>query len=499
MKRNGFTLIELLAVIVITGLIIAITTPKVLEILETSKRETFKLDVAGVVRNLDNQIYNLEIKGQNYQGVYTLENGIIKEVNNFNYSIDRNYNGTITITDNKEIAVAIHSDKFCATKGIGDSNYNILEYKGGICLIPTPESCFVFDGSTGTIKDYLFDMGYLNAPSTAFTNCGFDPVIPEKIGGVSVEVIGTNAFSKGRMNGDPIGSVILPNTLKVIEEKAFRRTNLEKIVIPNGVERIENYAFYENKLTELVIPDSCLYIGEKTFAGNQIENITLPEFLFLGNGVFNDNYLPDNQAFIYKRDSDGIIDNSTLISYGGLKREDVTIPNNVTSIGNLTFNDIGLLSVTIPPSVETIGDSAFLWNQLTNLTIPNSVTNIGMSTFSDNLLTSVIIPSSVISIGEAAFEGNILESISLPNSMTNIGPYAFSNNYLTSVNVPSSVASIGLSAFNKNDFSNWTLTSISYNGTTAHDWNNIINGLEGTPFITGTVISPYGDVTISAN
>ena len=101
--------------------------------------------------------------------------------------------------------------------------------------------------------------------------------------------------------------------------------------------------------------------------------------------------MPDDQAFIYARNSDGSVDNTKVVGYGGAKRENVVIPNSVTTIGNNAFYKNDLTSVVIPNSVTTIGSYAFYGNQLTSVTIPNSVTNIGGAAFSDNQLTSVLI------------------------------------------------------------------------------------------------------------
>ncbi len=70
----------------------------------------------------------------------------------------------------------------------------------------------------------------------------------------------------------------------------------------------------------------------------------------------------------------------------------MTIPENVTTIGNSAFEScIGLTSITIPGNVTYIGDSAFEnCDQLATVYIPNSVTHIGSNAFNGcNALTSV--------------------------------------------------------------------------------------------------------------
>ena len=107
----------------------------------------------------------------------------------------------------------------------------------------------------------------------------------------------------------------------------------------------------------------------------------------------------------------------------------VTIPNSVTSIGESVFYRCsGLTSVSIPNSVISIGDFAFnSCCSLLSVTIPNSVTYIGENAFWHCTgLASVTIGKSVTSIGNLAFLGcSSLSSVTIPNSVTSIGRGAF--------------------------------------------------------------------------
>ena len=129
----------------------------------------------------------------------------------------------------------------------------------------------------------------------------------------------------------------------------------------------------------------------------------------------------------------------------------VVLPDSITSIGNSAFNGCTILtSVTIGNNVTSIGNYAFDGcNSLTGFSIPNNVTSIGEYAFRDcDKFISITIPNGVTIIKNSVFSDcSSLTSISIPSSVTDISNDAFAYTSLTSVTIPNSVSSIGESAF----------------------------------------------------
>lgn len=217
-------------------------------------------------------------------------------------------------------------------------------------------------------------------------------------------------------------TVILPSTISSwpvtkIGEDAFQdNTTITSVTIPASVTEIGSNAFA-----------GCTNLTSVNYAGDW-SNLTIqsgnPAVQDAANEqLFDFEFTPDNTAVIV-----------TNYKYNGAAA-DVTIPSRykgkpVTTIGHAAFFNSAVTSVTIPDSVTSISDDAFVnCPQLTNISIPNSVTYIGFFAFgSCTSLKSITLPSSLSSISGALFSGcSQLTTIHIPVSVTSIGNNAFAD------------------------------------------------------------------------
>ena len=158
----------------------------------------------------------------------------------------------------------------------------------------------------------------------------------------------------------------IPNTVVSIGASAFSNcTGLTSITLPDSITYIGSSAFQNSGLTSINIPKNVNSIESYAFSIPDLASITVDS----NNTVYNDG-----------NGSNCIIKTSTNVLVCGCST--TTIPNTVVEIGDYSFsNNYNLTSITIPTSVNRIGQYVFQGTGLTNPVIPSSVNYIGHCAF----------------------------------------------------------------------------------------------------------------------
>ena len=254
---------------------------------------------------------------------------------------------------------------------IPDSITSIGEYAfyncRGLASITIPDSvtsigASAFSGCSG-LESVIIGNGVTSIGECAYEDCSR---LTSVMIGNGVTSIGEWAFH----GCSRLTSITIPGGVTSIETGTFYGCSmLTSVIIENGVTSIGASAFYDcSELTSITIPDSVTSIGRHAFAGcSGLTSITIPDsvtnigsFAFIGcSGIIQ---TEDGVQYVDK----WVIACDESVTYVTLRT------NTVGILPEVFFRCYELRGITIPKSVTSIGDNAFLdCDSLLNVTFEN--------------------------------------------------------------------------------------------------------------------------------
>ena len=381
---------------------------------------------------------------------------------------------------------------------------NLVNLKISGSLVKIPEHAFdgcnisslILPNSVETISDYAFtnNVGMKSANigtavkiigNNAFSGC---TVLADITLGTSLQSIGNEAFMSVGSLATSWKSLIFPESLTSIGNKAFYGSGLTDITIPNKVSTLGESCFAENKnLQTVFVGRGCQILPKKIFSGcsslKQVQLsaglLTIDDAVFANCTAIESISIPGTVAQVgnlqwckYEKDS------SELPFYNctSLKRvrfEDGVQPivlgshnygGNSTSYNKGLFSSCPLEEVYVGRNITYLEDvdysfkanpqyygySAF-YNQpkLAKITISSSVTKIAPYLFYKNAAITITELPKVKEIGRSAFEEcSKLTTLNLGQALEIVGDCAFQNcTNVTKLTFPDATTAIGSSAF----------------------------------------------------
>ena len=363
---------------------------------------------------------------------------------------------------------------------------------------------YAYDFSSMTEGEFPVELYYAINPDETTVSLVQGPeryscvsvVIPESVTyegkTYTVTEIGANAFEYNIF----LTTVRMPNTITVIDDRAFYYTSLRSITFSTNLKQIGDAAFNDTELEIVSLPEGLESIGNNAFEGPReskrlIKKVYMPNSVtYLGVRAF------EGQRYMVEIAlSENISEIPERAFYSCESLTSIELSNNVRKIGDEAFGGSGIEEITFPSSVREIGEYAFRNTNVEHIVLHDNIVNVGNFAFYQcerlrsisfpknmkqiplrvcewctalvevNLseevqvietgafmrcsrLTRVTLPETIKEIQSAAFEFTGIATITLPDGLTELGASAFGYcSNLTEIVIPKGVTLIDESTF----------------------------------------------------
>ena len=483
-KNKGFTLIELLAVIIIISVIAVVAVPKILDVIENSKRQTSIESGQLYARAVNQNMTFSDLDSSKYKSFFKSDQSVysVKELSSVTVK-NKPKSGSVTINDKRVVGAdlcineynviynngkwsAKKSDKCGTTSTINPSKLPKYEENEVVYFDPInyklcdneSDTCYAWLVLHGNTDEGRYELVYKNTGvydyNKALENNGgsYDGALVNYISKI------TETWSD---------KIPKPET-KYNINSTFDFTGL-KARIMNTNELSENDNALLNKLS--ICPASanlpCLIMGESTYY-YIMQNTMQSTFGFSGASapfyinpvirvdlttVGNIKDYIDDGSVKYVCD-EHIYDNGTISEseYNKVCKDYID-----ESLYSTSANSDGTVNISGFKSSAPSSYKDNVWALPTKIG-GKTVVGITSGSFSQkNISSKLIISPTIKTLDSNSFSSNSILALALPDSVTSIGSSSFAGNSISSLNIPGSVEAIGDNAFNSNNISKLTL------------------------------------------
>ena len=249
-----------------------------------------------------------------------------------------------------------------------------------------PMTVFGAENQDSSNDEFTYALSEDNAIITGYNGSDLFVDIPSEIDGHSVTEISSTTFK----NDNSIVGIEIPNGVTTIGQGAFKNClKAQYISLPATLKNIDTNTLTSN--------DDCVYIVERNSDAEKFvtENDMTYKKRFASDKV-SESGQDDNISYRYNNLTSSLYvygegeiknynsDNQPWINYKSTAKS-IDLFDGITSIGNYAFYNFTSVTpeVTIPSTVEKIGNSAFdCCTSLKKITIPDNVKTIDNRAFS---------------------------------------------------------------------------------------------------------------------
>lgn len=319
---------------------------------------------------------------------------------------------------------------------------------------------FAGNAFAATSGDYEYmDNGDGTATITGYLGTATNLVIPSSVDGLTVTSIGASAFENKSLT-----SVVIPSSVKIIEQWAFASSDIQSVTFNTGLESIGDWAFYGNSITTLELPSSLMNLGFGAFQFNtSLTNVkVLSNTVTFGTQVFYENQQGGSPADI------------TLQGYLGSTTETYATANG---------HNFSELAGTPPePVSKDVTVTGNVYATVLDFSVPLEVTFVidpNQSNPQDRFISPVLtvqnLTNAPVKLSIASFE---MKQESIDKGFQSVAPSLYSDDVWSKLNkADSKKLAVGIKANNNwqhldnasslyaNGFSNQVIGTIAANAT----------------------------------